>query len=223
MNARMRMSVVLMIGCLGLMLGQTTRADMVYTDQASFLANLQPGYYLETFDSLPQGMDIGPALSFSQSGFGYTASVFYSNIDGFWNEGPDNDVWLSTDFEGDPIVFQSTSGFIEAVGGYFFPSDIDGNLAPGTITLTLDDGTSYSVTNPSDTTFVGFIASAPISSLTVSTDSNWVTVNDFIVGASTVPEPSTLVLSVTGAALGLAVGLANRRARRRVRFLTPLA
>src|SRR5438067_4363860 len=53
----------------------TARATAIYTNQAAFLAATQPGYYLETFNSLPQFTQLASPLSFSSNGFSYNATA----------------------------------------------------------------------------------------------------------------------------------------------------
>jgi hypothetical protein len=98
----------------------------------------------------------------------------------------------------------TTSGNVTAVGGFFFRTDPAGEVATaGTITLTLDNGTVYSVDAPSANTFVGFTTSSPILSLSVGVEpvggflEDFATANDLIVGVA-VPEPSMLVLAGLG-------------------------
>ena len=171
-------------------------ADAIYTDQTTFLASIQPGYYLETFDSLPKDFVSSPQ-PFSLNGFAYTASA----AGDFFNVGPGNDVWLSTSNNTTGIVFVMTSNNVTAIGGYFFLTDLDGNITTGTVTATLDDGSTFSIVAPSATSFIGFTSSMPIQSLTVTPDLvTFATVNDFIAG-TTVPEPSSLLLLAVGAVI----------------------
>jgi hypothetical protein len=187
------------------------RADVIYTDRAAFLANVQPGFYLETFDSLPQGFLPSP-LSFSGSGFSYTASA----VGDFFNVGPPGDVWLSTNLQSAPIVFQFTSGNVTAVGGSFFLTNTPGDPTTGMLTVGLNDGTSVTLTNVPSDSFLGFISTSGfITSLTVTPISGgdiYATVNNFIIGqAVVVPEPNSLAL------FGIVVTAAGYLARRRRR------
>jgi PEP-CTERM motif len=197
---------VLGIATLGLA-GSVSAGTQVYTNQASFLANVQAGYYLETFDSLPSGTI--PSQSFSQGGFSYTASAAL----GLFNlESPSGDKWLSVSVPGDRLVFTLTSGNITAIGGYFFTTDFGGDVTAGTVTATVNDGTTDSVTNPSSTNFIGFISTSPITSLSISSF-NFATANDLIVGTGvqgSVPEPSTLVMAGFALMVGVAVSRRNR-------------
>jgi hypothetical protein len=214
-----------------------------YSDQATFLAHVQPGYYLETFDTQPLNSPVDSPLSFSSNGFSYTASVpDVQNSSGgfdpgsFFNVGTSSDVWLSTNLSQDTITFNFTSGNVTAVGGNFFNTDVDGNVSNGTIDLLLSDGTSLTLTNPTDTTFAGFTSGQTITSLMVTPiaptnpdgspllDSNgnpvvtWATVNNLIVGAalpttSATPEPGATALLVGMGATGLVALRRYRKAR----------
>jgi hypothetical protein len=186
-------------------------ADITFTDQADFLAQVTPGYYLETFDELPQYEVVVAPLEFSAGGFSYTASSEseFPSSQRFFPAGPLGDTWLSTNDHSNDIVFDFTSGNVTAVGGYFFRTDIAGDVAvAGTVTLTLDNGTMYSADSPSANSFVGFSTTAPILSLTVSIEpvgvflEDYATANDLIVGA-VVPEPSTVSIAVAGALCAL--------------------
>jgi hypothetical protein len=183
-------------------------ATTIYTSQAAFLAHTQPGSYLETFDSLPQFTPLNSPLSFSKNGFSYTASA-PSTDNQFFNAGTVGDVWLSTFDHSTNIVFDFTSNNVTAVGGNFFLTDIPGNVVPGTITVALDNGTTFSVSDPSANSFVGFTTSSPIHSLTFTPPASganevFATVNNFITGASVPESGSTLPLIGIGlASLGL--------------------
>jgi hypothetical protein len=183
-------------------------ATTIYTSEAAFLAHTQPGSYLETFDSLPQFTAVTSPLSFSKNGFSYTASA-----PTFFNVGTPGDVWLSTFDRSTNIVFDFTSNSVTAVGGNFFVTDVPGNVVAGTITVTLDNGTTFSVSAPSATSFVGFTTSSPIHSLTFippPSGANEVfgTVNNFITGRSVPESGSTLPLIAIGLA---SIGLLRRK------------
>jgi hypothetical protein len=188
-------------------------ATTIYTNQASFLAATAPGYYLETFNSLPQDTTIPSPINFSGNGFSYSASA----AGGFFNVGPSGDTWLSTDQPLTDIVFTLTSNNITSVGGYFFLTETFGHVTGGTVTVTLNDGSTFSISNPSSTSFIGFTSAIPILSLTVhpefalsgidgeGEDLLFATVNDFIVGGpkgSAVPEGGSSALLLGIAALG---------------------
>jgi len=175
--------------------GQT----VTYTNQTTFLANVQPGFYLETFNGKTPGT-FPPADVFTGNGFTYSAAaspaLFYEQLVG----GPAGDIVLSTLNGSSTITFTLTST-VTAIGGFFFLTDINGNpVGTGSVTVTLNDGSFLTVTTPTPTSFVGFTSSVPIASLTVTPSASFATVNDFIVGLA-VPEPSTYALLAAGVLL----------------------
>ena len=204
-------SLLLVLVSLGLS-AIPTQATTIYTNQAAFLAATQPGYYLETFNSLPQFTQLASPLNFSSNGFTYNATAPTA---GFFNIGPSGDTWLSTFHEFDPIVFNFTSNNVTSVGGFFFLTDLTGNAAGGTVTVTLNNGKMFSVTDASSTSFIGFTTGVPIQSLTVTPPSSgatlvFATVNDFITGKA-VPETGSSALLLGLGTVGLlGVGRASR-------------
>jgi hypothetical protein len=178
---------------------------VIYTDEAQFLAQTQPGYYTETFTSLPDGLIASPQ-TFSTNGFAYTAT----SIGDFDVQSQPPVKWLSGGSPGDVIKISFTSGNVTAFGGHFFNIDASGNVAlPAFILFDLSDGTHVSLTDPTPTTFEGFISTTPIVEVLLTPDPKFrATFTSFTVGAA-VPEPSTLALSGIAGLLGL--GYARRK------------
>jgi hypothetical protein len=89
--------------------------------------------------------------------------------------------------------------------GFTYGDSLDSSTP---FTVTLDSGASFTLTTPfdsgSDTGFVGFISSTPITSVTFSNQGDAFDIIGFQAGPS-VPEPGPLVLMATGL-LGMAVG-----------------
>jgi hypothetical protein len=179
----------------------------VYTDASSFLADVSPGYYLETFDSFPDGKNAGSGLSFSGNGFDYSGSAFggfsFGN-GGFYTTSTifngNRNVFLSVTEQGTTMVFDFAAN-ITAVGGTFFMVDANQDFTDGIMTITLADGTTEEIES-ADTPFFGFTSPLPITSITI--DSNrYSGVNDLYVGAAqeAVPEPGMLVLLSSGLAV----------------------
>jgi hypothetical protein len=195
----------------------SARADQVYTDLNTFLANVGGNYYLENFNSLPQGPSPTNVLNFPLSGgavngFSYSVSTS-SPLNSLYGITVNGTPALSTDFN-DSLTFDFTGADTTAVGGFFFLTDVNGNVVPvGSLTLTLDDGTTATVTNPSPTGFIGFTTDAPIASLTVTPgdNSSLVTLEGFYAGVA-VPEPASVSLLGCGV-LGLALALGRNRVR----------
>jgi hypothetical protein len=172
-------------------------ADM-YTDEITFVAMLQPGYYLEDFDaynylsveSLPP-QDFGPV-----NGFSYTVSA----PNGLWAL-PVGSGALSVNVATDAITVDFTGDPITAVGGLFFGTDYDGNITGASMIVTLSDGTVENYVTTGDA-FRGFVSSTPISYLTIScviegVDYKWPTMDHFYVG-SPVPVPGAVLLGILG-------------------------
>lgn len=189
---------------------------ITYTDQASFLNAIKPDYYLETFESVPLDTDTPSPINFSNGTYAYTAS----GTNAFFPAGSSSDHWLSTDESTDTITFSNFSPTITAIGGFFFVSDIDGALIPGTINASVNEGSSFqSIATNSTTNFFGFISDdgTPLTSLVAfttetNTEFSWPTVNNLIVGQASqasqpVPEPA----NIFGLAIGIGFGVILKR------------
>lgn len=178
-----------------------------YTTQSAFLDNVEPDYYLETFDSIALGDNAIPNPStFDDGTYSYelsTTSTFYGL------DGGGSDRWLSV-FDGfGNLVFNNFGSDVTAIGGYFFATDLSGSPTSAQVTATLNNGEQLQLTTSSSTNFFGFTTTAPITSLTVVTTNNdYVTVNDLIVGTA-IPEPVTVGLGLVGL-----MGLVARRRRK---------
>ncbi len=196
----------------------SAQAGTVYTDLPSFMAQLQPGYYLETFDGIGLGL-LGVTLGFSDGTYSYTASAPAPHeLFGQYAPSSVTDRVLSNNTATDTIRFDFTSANVTAVGGYFFPTNILYELIPGNTVLTLSDGTVVALMDGTPASFVGFTTDPGvwITSLTVDAVDTpgdppvyrWPTVNDLYVGTA-IPEPTTGAL-LAGGVLLLAA-LARRR------------
>ncbi|MDY7108779.1 MAG: hypothetical protein SYC29_09095 [Planctomycetota bacterium] len=171
----------------------TAGAGVVYEDEATFLDNIQPAFLLEDFDGYVYGgyteytLDIGPMNGFAGtiSAEGGANSFLWSG-DGNMSTNSALD-YLRVDFTGDPVT---------AVGGLFFPSDINGFFQAGPIDIELSDGTMYSFDPANDADFRGFTTDAPIDWIKIDAPDGaanaWSTMDHFYVGA--VPAPGALAL-----------------------------
>lgn len=197
----------------------------IYTDRAAFEAALQPGSYLETFDGAGTTGEVGSPQAFTggaSNQFGYSVatadatSLFYA---GDPTDVTMTDIWLGA-FESDtPLVFTISTPNVTAIGGYFFLTSIVNTFpVEGTITISLNNGAAQ-IAGPltTETTFIGFTTTTPITSLTFTFSpavptTAYTTLNDIIVGAA-IPEPSSMALAAGG--LVFAGALYRLRKRRR--------
>ena len=169
----------------------------VYTTEASFLTQLQPGYYLEDFN----GYKYGNPLDGNQT------SQTYGPVNGYsWTASAPNGLFsnpgaLSTNNAIDLLTITFTGDPVTALGGIFASTDANGNVIQQLVTITLSDGTTASLTG-SD--FRGFTSAAPITFLTIDAidqpSSNWPQLDHFYVG-SAIPEPTSLALLGLGSLL----------------------
>jgi hypothetical protein len=190
----------LRLGIFALLISSILQATPVtFSSSTEFLANVAPGYYFETFESLDGSAAIPNPLPLSSNGFSYTASA----AGGFFPVQPNGSWALSTATAIDPITISFTNGNVTAVGGNFFGTAFDGQVAGGTIRIDLNDGTFITLANPIDSTFTGFVSDgAPISSVIVTAlqaggAGLWPTVDNLYVGQA-VPEPATAGLLIAG-------------------------
>jgi hypothetical protein len=177
----------------------------VFTDSASFLDQVVPGYYYNNFTGVPGGAQ--PSLDYSSGGFSYTISTAPGSISGLFN----GTGIVSTDNAGDAILIEFTSGNVTAVGGNFWSTDINFFPFAADVTLDLSDGTSVTFFSTSANDFRGFTSDQVITSMTIDAvdpvaGPAWSTLDNLYVGVA-VPAPGAVAL------LGLG-GLAAARRRR---------
>jgi hypothetical protein len=171
-----------------------------YNSSASFLSNVAPGSYTETFTDFDDSGS-GPSL-FAGNGFSYT--IFAPS-----------DLYASGEFAGtnlpnEALTVTFTSGNVTAVGGNFYTTNISDVFQAVSVTLGLSDGTSVSFT-PSSVfdSYRGFTSSVTITSLVMSAPgiSLYAGIDNLTVGVTAVPEPASWALM----ALGVVGLLAARR------------
>ncbi len=177
----------------------------VYTDRNAFLAAVG-GYGVDTYDDLDIDLYDSP-FARSAGAYSYTATA----PSGLYGAGSGSDGWLSTNVDSDGIVFSDFAPGVTAFGGYFFGSDVLGSFLPGgTLQFTATGGgtLNYTLSNATTSSFLGFVSSSPLSSVTMTSGGDyWVTANDLTL-AMPVPEPETYAMMLMG--LGL-VGWMRRR------------
>jgi hypothetical protein len=142
--------------------GSATGATQVFTDRAAFIAALADGHIENKFNDLSHGASGG--LRYSDHGFEYLLFTQFAARSALYNDRGS----VSADRATDAIVISFTGGnSVTAIGGNFWSTDFAQNPTAGTITVSLSDGTSETIDSTGPTDFLGFIASAPIFSLTI--------------------------------------------------------
>lgn len=193
-----------------LLVGSVAAHATWYTSEASFLAAINPTFYLENFDSFTFGVPLnGTQSSWAApggNGYGWTAGA----QSGLWST-PGSLSVASTD---DPMTFTFTGAPVRAFGGIVANTNVAGDAQAGQVTMLLSNGESqmvdFSVTP--FTGFLGWVGPSAITGATVSATSpaqgNFVQIDHVYTGTAAVPEPMT----VTALALG---GLALLRRRKK--------
>ncbi len=213
MSKKSFFKTALMAACLSAA-GASQAAVQVYTDSASFLAAVTAAA-TDTFDNLTAGTPYASPMTRSAGTYGYTASVTRSDgsADTFYPAGGGGDSWLSPNVVDDTISFTGFTSPIYAIGGLFFGTNFAGAFAAGlSLDVTISDGTTTttsSVVNGTTSSFLGFVSSTAIVSMSVteqaSASPTWPTINNLVVA---VPEPQTYALMLAGLAM---VGASVRR------------
>jgi hypothetical protein len=201
------------VTCILLTASPASAATIDYTDAASFLAALQSSS-TDNFDypSLLPSTDqaYGSAVNFASYlvATNPADNIWISSINDPANPANQTLSTISSDVN---LDFTFDPG-INAVGGNFFPTDINGNVTAGPITVTLGDGTSKILTTDPAALlpFIGFISNVDIVSLSISTggSGNYAAVDNLIVGTAipaaptATPEPQSIFLLLGGLSAG---------------------
>ena len=180
--------------------GAAQAAFTVYTSQAAFLAAVSAPA-TDSFDDLPLGDFIASPLVrvATIAPYSYTA---VASTDTFYGVGAGTDIWLSTNVSDDTITFNAIPANVRGIGGRFFVTDFDGlELLGQTLTLVATDGDGTStqqIVNATQTGFLGFVSTGPLTSLTVVAiqpmpNNVFPTVNDLILAAAAAAPPAVLI------------------------------
>ena len=198
--------------------GAAQAALTVYTDEASFMAAVINAGTDDFRNLFAGGGPANPYLGTTTTGTAYSYAAS-APLGLYGIAGSPN--WLSMAFANDTLTIAGFGGLVKAVGGMFFNTNSSGASSGGNLTVTgSDGGTSAFSTIIGATTgsFVGFVSSGAMSSLTVVSDNSSNGIPDFsfqtvgslvLASVTAVPEPETYALMLAG--LGLVGFLARRR------------
>lgn len=189
---------------------------IVYTSQASFLAATS-AQGVDTYTGFSITGTTPSPITRNAGAYGYTAAVSTTT---FFGAGTTANPWLSTNTATDTITFSGFTNGAQAIGGNFFGSNIAGLFATGSVLVAATDlsGTFVqTITNATVNSFIGFVSTDSMVSLTVSAIQSgplWPTVDNLTIGKrpvsdGTVPEPGSVALLLAG--LGIMGLLARRR------------
>ncbi len=177
-----------------------------FTNQASYLAavgttgvdNYNDLIQQMYFDQVPrQAGDYAYSVS-----AGPKAPAIWAGTDDYV------DFWLTSQNRTDTTTFALQDG-VAGAGGNFFGSDTYSHpTAAASLLLTATDSTgatvSFTLENPDVHSFVGFVSSANLVSLTVTAGQQpgvWSSIDNFHVSVAAVPEPQTWGMLAGGLAL----------------------
>ena len=186
-------------------------AFTVYTSEADFVATLD-SFYLEDFNGYHDGdcddynfLNMGPV-----NGFGYTISTPESTLYSL-------DGAMSTEKQALALEFTFTNGPVTALGGIFWPTNIDVENKVAGVDIQLQmaggDTQTYTIENASVDTFIGFTSLEAFTSIIVAPhdlafwNDDFGAAEDFFVSADHLYAGSASSVPVPGAVWLLGFGL----------------
>jgi hypothetical protein len=182
-----------------LLIGCVSAHATWYTSESSFVAAINPLFYLEDFSTFTNGSPLSGTGSWNApgaNGYGFTATA------------PPNGLFsingrISTNGPGDPLILTFSGNPVQAFGGIIANTNSSGNnTATGNATITLSSGDTQTVLSGS---FLGWVGPTVLTSATITSaglGSGWAALDHAYVGsvvAPATPEPITSCLMGLGA------------------------
>ncbi|WP_395094600.1 PEP-CTERM sorting domain-containing protein [Armatimonas sp.] len=212
-NTRGTLAALTLLGLAAL--PQAAQATITtFTNRASFLAALQPGFFNDDFAGVTNGGIQGASATRSGNGFSVTYTAPPSGLFSIAGAMSTNDATNNL-----VATVSSSPAQVFAFGADFFLTDSGGNFQPfvgNSVSAFASNGVDAdsplaagvnSVTN-----FFGWISTTPLVSVTANagglTPNRWNTMDNVVVGvaaSSAAPEPGTLALLTLGIAGGIAI------------------
>jgi hypothetical protein len=194
----------------------------VYTSLAAFTAATSaPG--TDTYTGFSITGSTPSPITRTAGAYTYTATASTST---FFGAGTVGNPWLSTNLATDSVLFNGFSPSVNAIGGNFFGSDINGLFLAGGVTLVATDSlgatSTQTITGATVGSFLGFVSTGNITGLTLSAVQGaaplWPTVDNLTLArrpaVGAVPESSTWLMMIAG--FGIVGGAMRRRTTVRI-------
>jgi hypothetical protein len=145
---------------------------VTYTDEAAFLAAIQPGFRLEQFTTASGVVELGSPAVFAGVDFAFTASA----TGGIARSSAIGGGYLTVGQNGnfnEPITvsFANSPTSVTAFGANFFNNNNDYSFGLGNLSIVLSDSTTVNINGAALSTFRGFTSDVPIASFTVTATS----------------------------------------------------
>jgi hypothetical protein len=195
-------------------------ATTVFDNEADFLAQLNPTYYLEEFSGYSYGTPLSGALTENYGpvyGYSWTATTTPNGVFPVPNGLFSLPGALTTYAAEDLLTITFTGNPVTALGGSFASTDINGDVIQQTVTVNLSDNTSVSLTGSA---FRGFTSDFAILSLAIdAVDVNpttvfWPRLEHFYVGSAIAAVPIPAAAWLFGSGL---LGLLSLKRRGNIR------
>lgn len=217
MKTMRKAAIVAVVGAAGVA-GASGHAmgGVSFTNQATFVSNLTPGYSLTNFSSFSTFSTPATPLALGSGNFTYQATT---TAQAFFIDALSGNNFLSTATATDgfsrPVTLNFTGSTpVFAVGGNFFVVSAFGALITdppfNQVKLTFSDGSMTTLTAQTNSSFFGYISNTPLVSLTIDplATQRFVGIDNLHVGTSPIPAPGAAGLAALGS-----MAIARRRRR----------